>query len=163
MRVCVSLQRVRMTRENIDSNTDNFAKIFSECYVCTCKYFHQVAHKREIPIQLLRVKKKKVESDSCSEVSNALQLHGLQLPKLLCPWGFSRQEYWSGLSCLPLGYLPNPWIESRPSALQVDSLPTEPPGKPKYTIVGGLSLLRGSSQPRNQTGVSCTAGRFFTN
>ena len=22
---------------------------------------------------------------------------------------------------------------------------------------------RGSSQPRNQTGVSCTAGRFFTN
>ena len=25
------------------------------------------------------------------------------LPGLLCPWGFSRQEYWSGLSCPPDG------------------------------------------------------------
>ena len=24
----------------------------------------------------------------------------------LCPWGFSRQEYWSGLSCLPPGIFP---------------------------------------------------------
>ena len=28
--------------------------------------------------------------------------------------------------------LPNPGIESRSPALQVDSLPTEPPGKPRY-------------------------------
>ena len=82
-------------------------------------------------------------------------------------------------------------------------LPTEPPGKPKNTGVGSLSLLqgifpnqesnqglphwrwilyqlshkrsprilelvaypfsRGSSQPRNWTGVSCIAGGFFTN
>ena len=26
--------------------------------------------------------------------------------------GFSRQEYWSGLPCPPLGDFPNPWIES---------------------------------------------------
>ena len=31
-------------------------------------------------------------------------------PKLFCPWGFSRQEYWSGLPCPP-GDLPNPGIE----------------------------------------------------
>ena len=40
--------------------------------------------------------------------------------------GFSRQEYWSGLPCLPPGDLPNPGIkpESLMSpALQVDSLP----------------------------------------
>ena len=24
-------------------------------------------------------------------------------PRLLCPWGFSRQEYWSGLPCPPQG------------------------------------------------------------
>ena len=29
--------------------------------------------------------------------------------------GFSRQEYWSGLSCPPLGDLPNPGIEPRSS------------------------------------------------
>ena len=29
----------------------------------------------------------------------------------LCPWRFSRQEYWSMLPCLPPGDLPNPGIE----------------------------------------------------
>ena len=32
--------------------------------------------------------------------------------RLLCPWGFSRQEYWSGLWCPPAGDLPNPGIET---------------------------------------------------
>ena len=98
--------------------------------------------------------------------------------------------------------LPNPGIEPRSSTLQVDSLPSGPPGKPKNTGVGSLSLLqgnlpdpgiklgslhcrwllyqlshqgsprilewvacsfsRGTSHPRNQTGVSCIAGRFFS-
>ena len=43
------------------------------------------------------------------------------------PWGFSRQEYWNGLPCPPPGYLPNPRIKPRSPALQVDSLPSEPP------------------------------------
>ena len=34
----------------------------------------------------------------------------------------------------PPGDLPNPGIEPRSPALQVDSLPSEPPRKPKYTI-----------------------------
>ena len=37
--------------------------------------------------------------------------------------------------------LPNPGIKPRSPALQVDSLPTEPQGKPKNTGVGNLSLL----------------------
>ena len=56
---------------------------------------------------------------------------------------FSRQEYWSGLPCPPLGDLPKPGIESRSLALQGDSLPSKPPGKPKKTRVGSLSLLQG--------------------
>ena len=44
--------------------------------------------------------------------------------------GFSRQEYWSGLPCPPPGDRPNPGIEPRSSALQADSTPSEPPGKP---------------------------------
>ena len=31
---------------------------------------------------------------------------------LLCPWGFSRQEYWSGMPCLPPGDHPDPGVES---------------------------------------------------
>ena len=39
---------------------------------------------------------------------------------------FSRQKYWSGLQFPSPEYLPNPGIE-----LQVDSLPPEPPRKPR--------------------------------
>ena len=43
--------------------------------------------------------------------------------------GFSREEYWSGLPWSPPGDLPNPGIKPRSSALQVESLPPEPPGR----------------------------------
>ena len=39
---------------------------------------------------------------SCSVLSDSLWPHGLQPSRLLCPWGFSRQEYWNGLPCSPL-------------------------------------------------------------
>ena len=57
--------------------------------------------------------------------------------------GFSRQEYWSGLPCPPPGDLPKPGMEPRSPALQVDSLPTEPPGKCMNTWVGSLFRLQG--------------------
>ena len=37
---------------------------------------------------------------------------------------------------------PNPGIEPRSPTLQADSLPTEPPGKPKNTGVGSLFFSR---------------------
>ena len=46
-----------------------------------------------------------------SVTSYSLRPHGLQPARLLCPWGFSRQEYWSGLSCLPPGDSPSPGID----------------------------------------------------
>ena len=42
----------------------------------------------------------------------------------------SQQEHWSGLSFPTPGGLPDPGIEPRSCALQVNSLPSEPPGKP---------------------------------
>ena len=48
----------------------------------------------------------------------------------LCPWGFSRPEYWSGLPRSPPGDLPNPGIKLRSPVLQADSLLSQPPGKP---------------------------------
>ena len=71
---------------------------------------------------------------SCSVVSDPLQT------LVNCPWGFSRQEYWSGLPCPPPGVLPNPGIEPRSPAFQVDSLPSEPPEMPKNTGVGSRSF-----------------------
>ena len=55
---------------------------------------------------------------------------------------FSRPEYWSGEPFPSPGDLGNPGIEPRSPALQVDSLPAEPQGKPKNTGVGSLCLLQ---------------------
>ena len=55
---------------------------------------------------------------------------------------FFRPEYWRGEPFPSPGDLPNPGIEPRSPALQVDSLPAEPQGKTKNTGVGSLSLLQ---------------------
>ena len=49
--------------------------------------------------------------------------------------GFSRQEYWGGLPCLPPGDLPHLGIEPRSPALQT--------GKPHKASVLGISLGEG--------------------
>ena len=48
--------------------------------------------------------------------------------------GFSRQEYWSGLTFPSSGDLPNPGIKPRSPALQTDSLPSKPPRKASVSI-----------------------------
>ena len=104
-------------------------------------------------------KKQKVELPCVSFVSQSWSTlcDTLKLTRLLCPWGFSRQEYWSGLPCPPLGDLPKPGIKPRSPALQVDSLPSEPPRKPKNTGMGSLSLLQRISltQELNQVLLHC--------
>ena len=77
--------------------------------------------------------------------------------RLLCPWGFSRQEYWCGLPCPPPGDLPDPGIKPRSPALQVDSLLSESPGKAKNTGMCGLSLFQGifRNQESNQGLLYC--------
>ena len=69
--------------------------------------------------------------------------HGPSFTRLLCPWGLFRPENWSGYPCPPPGHLPNTGIKPRPPALQADSLPSEPAGKPKNTGMGSRSLLQG--------------------
>ena len=48
-------------------------------------------------------------------------------PRLLCPWGFSRQEYRSGLPCPPPEDCPKTGIKPRSPALQADCLLSETP------------------------------------
>ena len=102
---------------------------------------------------------------SHSVVSSSLQPHRLWCTRLLCPRGFSRQKYWSGLPFPLPGDLPNPKIKPRSSTLQEDCfvclfvcfLPSEPPRKPKITGVGTLYLLHGISltQESNQGLLHC--------
>ena len=72
---------------------------------------------------------------SCTSVVSDSETLRIQAPTPLVPlsMGFSRQESWSGLPCPPPGNLPNPRIKPTSltsSALQADSLPTKPLGKP---------------------------------
>ena len=68
---------------------------------------------------------------------------------------FSRPEYWSEEPFPSPGDLPG--IKLRSPALQADSLPAEPQGKPKNTGVGSLSLLQGivPTQESNQGLLNC--------
>ena len=76
-------------------------------------------------------------SEICSVVSNSLRPHGLYRP-----WNSPHQNTGVGSHSLLQGIFPTPGIEPRSPALQVDSLPAEPQGKPKSTGVGSLSLLQ---------------------
>ena len=51
--------------------------------------------------------------------------------RLLCPRGFSKQEYWSGWPCPSPEDLPKPGIKPRSPVLQAYSVQSEPPGKPR--------------------------------
>ena len=48
--------------------------------------------------------------------------------------GILQARYWSGWPCPPPGDLPNTGTEPASLALQVDSLPTVPPGNPSGNI-----------------------------
>jgi len=77
--------------------------------------------------------------------------------ELYSPWNSPGEN--TGVRSLSFsspGDILNLGIEPRSPTFQIDSLPAEPPGKPKNTGVGSLSFL--PSLPRNQPGVSCIAG-----
>ena len=73
-------------------------------------------------------------------------------PTFTVPWtvahqahlsmGFSRQEYWSGLTFPSPGNLLDPGIEPESPALQAGSLLTELPGKPGYELKADLIYFR---------------------
>ena len=58
---------------------------------------------------------------------------------------FSRQGYWHGLPCPPPGDLPNSGIGPWSSALQVNSLLSEPPDLPQTLCIHIKSCMRNNS------------------
>ena len=74
-------------------------------------------------------------------------------PRTIQSLEFSRPEYWSRYPFPFPGDLPNTGIEHRSPALQADSLSTKPPGKPKNTGMGNLSLLQISPTRESNQGL----------
>ena len=80
-------------------------------------------------------------------MSDSLRTHGQwNLHQAPLSLGFSRQEYWSGLPFSSPGNLPDPGIEPRSPAFQVDSLLSEPTGEP--------SQFKGVAFPVHDSGTS---------
>ena len=79
----------------------------------------------------------RIVSVSCSVVVQLFAIPWTVAREAPLSMGFPRQEHWSGLSFLPPVDLPNPGIEPRSPALQVDCLLPKPPGKTQE----GLDVL----------------------
>ena len=62
--------------------------------------------------------------------------------RFICPWGFSRQEYWSGLSG-PLWIFPNQGSNPGLQYSRWTLYSLSHTGKPKNIGVGSLSFLQG--------------------
>ena len=98
------------------------------------------------------------ESQCCSVVSNSLWPHGLY-----GPWNSPGQNTGVGSLSLLQGIFPtqgsNPDLPHCRGILYQLSHQ----GNPRILEWVAYPFSSGSSQPRNQTRVSCIAGRFFTN
>ena len=96
-------------------------------------------------------------SECCSVVSNSLQHHGLY-----SPWNSPGKN--TGMSCHALLQGIFPTQGSKPGHLHCKWILycLSHQRSPKTLEWVAYPFSRGSSQPRNQTRVSCTAGEFFT-
>ena len=87
-------------------------------------------------------KKKKSELKVLLDQSCMTQHHGLYVAhQALLSMEFSKQEYWRELPFPPPGDLSNLGIKPGSPALQADSLPFKPPGKPHAYCMVLYSLL----------------------
>ena len=83
---------------------------------------------------------------------------GIVACQVLLSLDFSRQKYWSRLPFSSPGDLLDPGIKPRSPALQVDSLPLEPSGKPEAKTIGKKNLEAEASR-RFQSEIGMWEGR----
>ena len=97
-----------------------------------------------------RERERERESESHSVMSDSLWPHGLYSP-------------WDSPGCSLLrGIFPTQGWNPGVVHCKGNSLPAEPPGKPKNIGMVTYPFSRGSSWPRDRIGVSCIADGFFT-
>ena len=90
------------------------------------------------PLQLFAFVKNCVLNHSVMSHSVTLRTVARQAPLSM---GILQARILEWIATPSSGDLPNPGIEPRSPTLWADSLPSEPPGKPKNTGVGSLSLV----------------------
>ena len=98
------------------------------------------------------------ESEICSVLPNSLWPHGLY-----SPWNSPGQNTGVGSLSLLQGIFPTPGSNPGLPHCRWILYQLNHKGSPRILEWVAYPFSRGSSQPRNQTGVSCIAGRFFTN
>ena len=103
----------------------------------------------------LRLKSK---SESHSVMSDSLKPY-----QLYSSWNFSCQNTGVGSLSLLQGILPTQGLNPGLLHCRQNLYQLSHQGSPRILEWVGYPFSRGSSQPRNQTGVSCIAGGFFTN
>ena len=99
---------------------------------------------------------------SCSVVSDSFRPSGLYPTRLLCSWNSSGKN--TGVVCHALlqGIFPTQGLNpGLPHCRQIFYCLSHQ-GSPRVLEWMAYSFSRGSSRPRNWTGVSCIAGGFFT-
>ena len=118
------------------------------------KMIWQEKHLKVINYQLLHI----YESESHSVMSNSLWPHGLY-----SAWNSPGQN--TGVGSLPFLHGIFPTQGLNPGILHYRKILYQLSHKwsPRILEWVAYPFSRGSSQPRNWTGVSCIAGRFFTN
>ena len=79
----------------------------------------------------------KSESESHSVMSDSLRAHGLY-----SPWNSPGQSTGVGSCSFLQGIFPNRWDQTQSPALQADSLPAEPQGKPRVFISRHISEVK---------------------
>ena len=104
----------------------------TEIWIYTSELPWSWEQREAIPIFILSVPlTKRWKNISSFYEFRKVQVLVTQLCPALCnSMGYSKQKYWSESPFPSPGDLPKPGIEPRSPALQVDSLPSEPPGKP---------------------------------
>ena len=95
------------------------------------------------------------ESESCSVVANSLRLHGL--------WNSLGQNTGVGSLSLLQGNFPTQGLNPGLPHYRWILYQLSYKGSPRMLKWVAYLFSSGSSQPRNQTGVSCIASGFFTN
>ena len=98
------------------------------------------------------------ESGSCSAVSDSLQPHGLY-----SPWNSLGQNTGVGSLSLLQAIFPTQGLNPDLLCCRQILYQLSHQGSPRILEWVAYPFTRGSSKPRNQTRVSCIAGRFFTN
>ena len=98
------------------------------------------------------------ECESCSVVSDSLRPHGLY-----SPWNSPSQNPGVGSLSLVQGIFPTQDLNPGLSHCRWILYQLSHKGSPRILEWVAYPFFSGSSQPRNQTRVSCIEGGFFTN